>query len=80
MIEHYTDPKKVVAKLKKQKFEVCFKRSMNAMKGGINEFSKDMPSMKRVGSKLKKMKMKKLYAWEKKLGEQAHDKDFQKHW
>ena len=77
--EIITNPDKVLAKLRHKKFEVCFKRSMNALKGGINDFAHDMPSMKKSSSELNKLPMKKMYAWEKELGSHAHA-DLEHNW
>jgi hypothetical protein len=77
--EIITNPNRVLSKLRKKKFEVCFKRSMNALHGGINDFAHDMPSMRKQGSKLNKLPMKKMYAWEKELGRHAHA-DLEHNW
>ena len=77
--EIVTNPNRVLAKLKKKKFEVCFKRSMNALKGEINSYSKEMPSIKSQSSALNKLPMKKMYAWEKELGKHAHA-DLEHNW
>ena len=66
-------------KHKHVKFEVCFQRSMNALKDGLEQASEGHPEMKRVASKLKKMNLTKLKAWEKELGSYAHE-DMKRNW
>jgi hypothetical protein len=71
--------KKVIAKLKKQKFEVCFKRSMKGLKGTLNTVEHEVPVSKQVTGKLRHWNLKKMYAWEKELGSHAHA-DLEHNW
>jgi hypothetical protein len=61
------------------KFEVCFARSMNAMKKDMRTATEGQPQMKGFANVVDKMKLKKLKAWEKELGAKAHE-DVEHHW
>jgi len=70
---------KVRKKLKKEKFEVCFGRSMKGLKRNLDTVESEVPTTKKVTKKLRGWKLKKMYDWEKKLGRYAHS-DLKHNW